>query len=262
MRVADRSPRHGARHVFALAAALFGLTALAVATSLPALAQSQTQPQTLARIAPLLFPDKLGARGALTFTIEYAAARSGVPEPLRHATLMFPAGMSIEVPHLYPCSPAALRARGPAGCSPKSLLGSGHALAEVAAGSQLISEHIALWAFLGPPRNLVPTLELLGQGYTPFDERFVFSGTVLTANPPYGEELEMPMPAIASLPLEPDASIVSFTLTVGEHHSHRAATDSVVVPSVCPLGGFPFAAAFTYADGSSGNATATAPCPR
>jgi hypothetical protein len=69
--------------------------------------------------------------------------------------------------------------------------------------------------FLGPLRNLQPTFDLLAQGYTPFDERMVLSGTVLPDEPPYGEDLVLSAPAIATLPLEPDASIASMSLTIG-----------------------------------------------
>ena len=183
--------------------------------------------------------------------------------PLRRAVLRFPAGLGIEIPHLRSCSIARLRARGPSGCSAQSELGHGHALAEALAGSQLISENISLWLFLGPFHNLEPTFEILGQGFTPFDERIVLTGTVVPDNPPYGEDLVLSVPPIATVPLEPDASIVSMSLTVGTNKPpHPAEANTVVVPSACPASGFPFAAEFTYADGSSGSAFAKSRCPR
>ena len=135
---------------------------------------------------------------------------------------------------------------------------------EARAGTEIITEDVALWAFLGPPDNLQPTFEILGQGYTPLDERMVFTGTALPATAPYGEELVLSIPPIPTLPFEPDASIVSFSLTIGAiaRRHERASANAVLVPSSCPAGGFPFAAEFTYADGSSGSSLATAPCPR
>ena len=72
----------------------------------------------------------------------------------------------------------------------------------------------------------------------------------------------MSIPAIPTIPLEPDASTVSFSLTIGgaavrKHHN----PNTVVLPSHCPAGGFPFAAEFTYEDGSTSSTTATVPCP-
>jgi hypothetical protein len=77
---------------------------------------------------------------------------------------------------------------------------------------------------------------------------------------PYGEDLVMNIPRIPTLRLEPDASIVALTLTVGTRRPGRGA-NTVVVPASCPPSGFPFAAQFTYADGSTGGASATAACP-
>jgi hypothetical protein len=241
------------------AALLAALATVAVCAPPAALAQAGAS----ATIAPSLSPDRLSAKGALTIAIHYAEGESGIPSPVRRSVLHFPLGLGVEIPHLRSCSIARLRARGPSGCSRQSLLGRGHALAEARAGSQIISEDISLWLFLGPFHNLQPSFEILGQGYTPFDERVVLTGTVIPDNPPFGEDLVMSIPPIPTLPLEPDASIVAMSLTVGISKPPNPRTaNTVVVPSRCPSGGFPFAADFTYADGSTGNALAAAACPR
>ncbi len=223
---------------------------------------SAAAPPTSASITPSLSPDRLGARAALTFTTHYAGGEFGVPSAVRKSVVRFPAGMSLEVPSLRSCSATRLRARGAGGCPTRSRLGSGRALVETRAGSQAITEEVALRVFLGPPNNLEPTFEILAQGSTPVDERLVFGGSVLADSPPFGEQLVMSIPPVRSLPLEPDASIVSFSLTVGASGPHRRHTPAtVLVPSSCPAGGFPFAAEFTYADSTVGSAIATIPCP-
>ncbi len=219
--------------------------------------------ETFATITPSLAPDRLGANAALTFTIHYVGGDFGVPLPVRRSVLQFPAGLTLDVPSLHSCSAARLRSRGASGCPAQSELGRGYALVETHAGTFTNTEDVSLWVFLGPPRNLEPTFEILAQGYTPLDERMVFTGEVLPDRAPYGEELVMTIPPIPTLALEPDASIATFSLTIGadaRHRSHEANT--VLVPSRCPAGGWPFAAEFTYADGSVGSALATTPCPR
>lgn len=221
------------------------------------------QAETVAAIAPSLSPDRLGAKAALTFTVRYSGGEFGVPSPVRRSVLRFPAGLALEIPSLRSCPAARLLARGPSGCPVQSELGRGHALVETHVGTEVMTEQASLWAFLGPPSNLQPTFEILAQGYTPLDERKVFVGRVIPASPPYGEELELPIPPIPTLVLEPDASIVDLSLTIGADRHHRTrGANTVLVPSSCPAGGFPFAAEFTYADGSNGNYLATTPCPR
>lgn len=249
------------RRAFTLSA-LLAFT-LCLASPLGAGASPGNQESGTATIAPSLLPNRLGAMGALRLTVNFGEGpSSGGPLPVRRAVLRFPAGLGIEIPHLRSCSIARLRARGPNGCSAESELGTGHALAEAMAGSQLITEHISLWLFLGPFHNLEPTFEILARGVTPFDEQVVLTGTVVPDHPPYGEDLVLSVPPIPTVPLEPDASMASMSLTVGTNKPpHPNQANTVVVPPSCPTGGFPFAAEITYADGSSGNAFAHATCP-
>jgi hypothetical protein len=265
--------------VLTVAAVLAAAAACAVAALAPSTASALSAPSinpvpppapapTSATIAPSLSPDRLGARASLTFSISYAGGEFGVPSPVRHSVLRFPAGMSLDIPSLRACKAARLRAHGPRGCPAGSEIGSGRALAETHAGSQITTEEVELHAFLGPPENLQPTFEIFAQGYTPLDEDVVFGGKVDSANAPYGEELVMSIPPVPSLPLEPDASIVTFSLTVGRGMETRPpgthpphGQSAVSVPRRCPAGGFPFAAEFTYADGSDSSTLARVPCP-
>ena len=217
--------------------------------------------EVTAAITPSLSPDRLNGKGALTLTL-HTGNELGVPAPVRRAVLEFPAGLTLDIPSLRSCSAAHLRAHGASGCPGGSQIGSGKALVEAQAGSQLISESIPLWVFLGPPQNLQPTFEVLGEGYTPLQERVVLGGTVIPGHAPYGEALVISIPAIPTLPLEPDASIVTATLTVGTRsHPLARGANTVVMPGSCPAGGFPFAAELTYAEGATTSALATTPCP-
>jgi hypothetical protein len=248
-----------------LASPRYGLALLLAACTilLVGVPSARARVGTSAAITPSLSPNRLGAKGAFTLNIHFSEGESeGVPSPVRRSVLRLPLGLGIEIPHLRSCSIARLRARGPSGCSKQSELGHGHALAEALAGSQLIAEDISLTLFLGPFHNLQPTLEILGQGLTPFDERVVLTAGVIPDQAPYGEDLVLSIPPIPTVPLEPDASIVTMSLTVGASKpAHPAQANTVVVPPSCPAGGFPFAADFTYANGSSDSTLAHAGCP-
>jgi hypothetical protein len=207
-------------------------------------------------------PDRLDTKAAFTFAVHFAGGELGVPAPVRRAVVHFPPGLTLDIPKLKSCSKAELQARGARGCPARSQIGTGRALADVHAGSTVESEEAAVSAFVGPPQGANPTIEILGQGYSPLEERVVITATVLPDNPPYGEKLVMSIPPIPTIPLEPYASTVSFSMTIGgkaakKHHN----PNTVLLPSRCPTGGFPFAAEFTYEDGSTSASTATVPCP-
>jgi hypothetical protein len=228
----------------------------------PARSATASGSQAPATITASFQPDRLGAVGAFTVTIDLAGGAPGDPTPLRRSLLRLPAGLGVEVPRLRSCAPERLRLLGVRGCPAQSRLGVGRALVRAPLGSQLLEESISLSVFLGPLRNLQPTFAMLAQGYTPFDERVVLGGTVLPDNPPYGEDLVLSVPAIPTLALEPDASIASMSLTIGSTRRSVRESNTTVEPTSCPPGGFPFAAELTYADGSIQNVSTTTPCPR
>lgn len=240
---------------------LAAATGASATETLSATAGTTAQAGTSASIAPSLSPNRHHAQ-ALTFAIQYAGDELGLPSPLRRAVLKLPAGLTLDIPELRSCSAARLQSLGVKGCPAHSEIGGGHALVESNLGTEILAEHITLWAFLGPPRNLQPTFEILGEGDSPLSVQMVLTAISLPDRAPYGEELVMSVPPIPSVPDEPDAAVVTFSLTIGASRLHRPAdAATIVVPSHCPAGGLPFAGEFTYANGSSGSSLARIPCP-
>jgi hypothetical protein len=220
------------------------------------------QASTSASITPSLSPDRRRAKATLTLAINYSGGELGLPSPVRRAVLGLPAGLSLDIPVLRSCSAEVLLAHGVSGCPAQSLIGTGHATALANLGSQPLLEHVTLWAFLGPLRNLQPTFEILGEGFKPLGRAMVLTATALPARAPYGEELALSIPPLATVPGQPDASITNFSLTIGISARKRTpGSATIVVPTHCPRGGLPFAAAFTYANGAQDRALATIPCP-
>lgn len=198
-------------------------------------------------------------RAALTLTIHFSTSEpGGTPTPLRRAVLQLPAGLSLSIPQLRSCAPALLVSRGERGCPTRSAIGVGHALVRGEVGTKVLTAPVTLHAFLGPPHNLQPTFEIFGEGLQPIATQMLLTATASPSHPPYGEELVMSVPPITSVPGAPLASVVAFSLTIGGPAAGGAA--SVHVPAHCPAHGLPFAADFTYADGSSGSALTVVPC--
>ncbi len=130
------------------------------------------------------------------------------------------------------------------------------------AGSQSIPEQAALWALRGEDRGGRPTLEIYGRGDTPLQETTISSAVLLADGPPYGALLRVSIPPIPTVVLEPDASVLSLSLTLG-HPPGRpgAAASAITVPHRCPRGGLPFAADLAFAGGTSATALVAVPCP-
>lgn len=232
----------------AIAALVLSTSALAVA-------------QTVASMRISLHPDRPGALAVLSVAIRYEDPHAEVPAPLRSAVLRLPEALNMEIPQLRSCSSRTLRMRGVRGCPRQSRIGVGEAIARAQAGSGALSEHIALDVFLGPLMGSQPTFETLARGYTPFEKRVVIGGTVVPDEPPHGEDLEISVPPISTLPLEPDASLAALSLAIGSSGATRRAGNAVLVSSDCPSSGLPFALESTFADGSSSTAVAFVPCP-
>jgi hypothetical protein len=235
-------------------AILAALAAGCCCAAAPAAAQATTTASTHASFAP----NRLGASTALTLSFGFSGSgEEGVPAPLSGMVLHLPAGLTVNLRGIGTCAKSRLQSKGAAGCPSGSLVGHGHALMKVHAGSLAVPEEATVTIFRGPNRGGDPTLEIFGQGETPLDESTISTG-VLAA-----DKLTVSIPPIPTLVYEPNASFVSLSLTVGgAGHGPRAhAADVIVVPHSCPSGGFPFAASFMFADGSTAGASAKVACP-
>jgi hypothetical protein len=240
------------------AAALAACCLWAVAAPAPA------QSATGASLQPSLLPDRLGANTALTIASRFSGGAEGVPTPLSAMLVRLPAGLTVNLRGIRSCAKSRLQRMGATGCPAKSLVGRGHALMQVHAGSLAVPEETTITIFRGPDRGRRPTLEIFGQGETPLDQSSISTGVLEPDSAPYGSKLTVTVPPIPTLVLEPDASFVSLSLTiggVGRGPRAHAAAGAILVPRSCPAGGFPFAAGFTFADGSTASASATVACP-
>jgi hypothetical protein len=237
-------------------------TALALSAVLPLGAPAGTlkalpgQPEgTTTSLVPSFSPDRLGAAAALTLSIDYTGAPHRVPASVTRTIVHLPAGLSFRMQGVSTCSRGGASSGS---CPASSRVGSGSDVAVAHLGSQTLSENATVTAYRGPNQGGHPTLLMASQGLTPLIERVVITGVIQRDHPPYGLQLQMSIPPIPTLPTEPNASILHFTLTFGGAHASRSI---VQTPGSCPAGGFPFGANFTFTDGTTASSTATARCP-
>jgi hypothetical protein len=216
-----------------------------------------------ARIHPSFLPDRLGAQTAFGFAFTLEGGEAEVPQPISRMVVHLPAGMRFDLGAAATCPPSLLRHGGPTACPARSLIGRGHTVLEVHAGSQTIPEEALLWALRTPNRAGHASFAVFGQGQTPLDEQTTSIAVVSPDGAPFGSKLTVSIPPIPTVMFEPDASIISSSLTLGRAQggSRAAAPAAVNVPRRCPAGGFPFAADFAFADGTSTHAGARIRCP-
>jgi hypothetical protein len=218
-------------------------------------------------------PDRLGAPTTISFGFRLATDEGAAPPPLTGLDLQMPAGMNYTATTLglAICQPAALEAKGLAGCPANSRLGYGSAYVEVPFGTGAGHEIPEIQAVAGPSPHGNLVVLFYANGLYPVSAQLTFSGEVLPDSGRFGSQLATNVPLVTSVPGGDDVSILSVTSTIGPSHltyyrhvhGHLVPfrPRGVAVPERCPRGGFPFAADFGFQDGSSTPATTTVPCP-
>jgi hypothetical protein len=251
-------------------AALTALSVASVAILAPASALAISENATL---NASFSPNRLGAPTTITFGFHLTTTEGTAPPPLTSVDLEMPAGMNYTTTTLglAICQPAVLAAKGLAGCPANSRLGYGSADVEVPFGTGAGHEIPEVQAVSGPSPKGNLTVLFYANGLYPVYAQLAFSGEVLPDSGRFGSQLATTVPLIASVPGGPDVSVLSVTSTIGPSHltyykrvhGRRVSFHprGVAVPERCPHGGFPFAAAFTFLDGSHTSAQTTVPCP-
>ncbi|HLM84723.1 MAG TPA: hypothetical protein VK272_00890 [Solirubrobacteraceae bacterium] len=218
-------------------------------------------------------PDRLGEPTTITFGFHLSTTEGTAPPPLIGLDLRMPAGLNYTTTTLglAICQPAALIADGLAGCPANSRLGYGSALVEVPFGTGAGHEIPEIQAVAGPSPGGNLVVLFYANGLYPVDAQLAFSGEVLPDTGRFGSQLTATVPLVTSVPGGPDVSIVSVTSTIGPSHLtyykhvHGRLVPfrprGVSVPERCPRGGFPFAAEFTFQDGSRTSAQTMVLCP-
>jgi len=262
----------------------------------PALAAAATS----ATISPQLRPSTPNTRTTVVFSARFSAAGSPLPAPLRTARVLLPEGLTNERlswPTTRGCGMKVLLRRGANGCPPHSQVGVGEALLGVENQGMIVKAPAKLWVFVGPT-NGAYVLEVLGETQAPVRKRFVFTEKLSAVSSPYSSGLETNFPALVLGPGMPPASVLEYTLTVGEpahagaqsavrhrlpknirhkarlkgkkghHRKQRHPRGGAVrgelmmfTPPHCPAGGYHWLAEFTFADGSTAAIPTTTPCP-
>ncbi len=242
--------------------------AICVLGCLPAACRAQS-----AKLSAALIPEHLGQGTTIEFGFTVAASGGQVLSPLTGINLYYPANLGIATSGLglETCDTAILQTVGPEGCPSESLMGYGTALLEVPFGPLLLYETAQTTIFMAPLHHGHLGLLFYAAGNSPVSAELVFPGLVLPAHGAFGGDLSTVVPLVPTLPGAPNAAVVKLTSTLGPlgityyEHAHGLFLPyhpkGIVLPRICPRGGFQFAVHLSFENHTHANAHTTIPCP-
>lgn len=232
----------------------------------------------IARLHASFSPERLGAPTTIFLGFRISSSPVGSSLPLTNVSLFLPNEMGLATSGLglRNCVLARLEAFGPLGCPAASLMGRGIATAEIPIEDDLIAESAQIDVFSAPVQNGRLALMVYANASSPVLAQLVFPASVVPAAAPYGEGIDTNVPLVPTLPGGPDVAVTRFQMTLG---STATGTDrflyyrwvggrrvaysptGLILPPVCPHGGFPFKAQFVFQGGSVATARTSVPCP-
>jgi hypothetical protein len=254
------------------ACTLFTATAAATQAASPQRSRSAASTPT-ASLNAAFEPERLGRRTTLGFGFRIRGAAGLLPPALTAIDLSYPNNLGIALSGLglATCTQGKLEASGLPGCHANSIMGFGNATAEISLGSDVVAENVPITILRAPDEQGHISLLFNAAGTAPLNTTAVFAGALLPAQPPFGGQVNIKAPLIASLPGAPDVAIVALHATLGPngvtYYEHLAGETlayqppGILLPNSCPRGGFPFAVQFSFVDGSHASARTTEPCP-
>ncbi len=234
---------------------------------------STARAATSASLSAKFVPEHLGQRATLDFGFAFAVPPGHVPPPLTQIELRYPNNLGVALSGLgiAICSAQTLEVDGPSGCPPNSIMGHGEAFTGIELGTSVVSEIAPITVVRAPDQEGRLALFFFAEGSTPVDTHIVFPGILLPANAPFGGVVSIGIPLVPTLPGAPYISVIHLHATLGPvgvtYYEHVGGVTlaytpkGILLPKSCPRGGFPFAATFSFLDGSEAKASTAIPCP-
>jgi hypothetical protein len=219
-------------------------------------------------------PYSLGQRTTIALSLRIGAPAGQIPPALTEAEVRYPPNLGIALSGLGldVCAPSTLEAAGAGGCPANSLMGRGNAVGELRFGAQVVSESAAISIARAPDQEGHIALLFYVSGPSPVNTQILSPAQLLPASGGFGGRLNLEVPLVASVPGAPDLAITQLSVTLGPQGLTYFETvggqtlayrpKGILLPKQCPRGGFPFAGAFTFVDGSRVTARKVVPCVR
>jgi hypothetical protein len=254
------------------------LLALSIAGCLAACPCEVATATQIASLHASFSPERLGSPTTIFVDFRISSRPVDGSRALTNVSLFLPDEMGLATSGLglENCIRSRLEERGPEGCPSQARMGRGTATAEIAIGGEPVVETAQVEVFSSPVQDGRLTLMVYANAESPVSAQLVFPSTVVPASPPYGEAIDTDIPLIESVPGGPNVAVTRLQMTLGAtptgighfvyYRSVRGkavpySPRGLILPPVCPRGGFPFKAQFAFEDGTAATALTTVPCP-
>lgn len=249
---------------FTLIASLAAFVAIAIPASAAFAGETVTGPdgntQSIeASVAPKALYKKTASPAALNVEVKTGKSDGGVPSPAVHDVIDFDQNLSLATKGLPTCTAQQLQSTtteaAELACG-KAKIGSGSAITLLPL-SVLYTEPTKVTAFNGVPQGGKPVVLLHAYGTTPLQTTLVLVGTVSNyGKEGFGPRLDVTIPAIAG-----GAGVITdFKVKIQKSWTYKGKKMNFV-NAKCPASKkLKYRGAFTYADGTTIDATTTQAC--
>ena len=182
----------------------------------------------------------------------------GKPSPVFNTVVKLPKGTKYGFKYFPTCNPSKLESSGLKGCSKKAIVGKGNLTAD---GRPVVDTPVSgtVTAFNGTKsggkaRYLLYVIPELSSP-------LVLVGTLS------GNTLSIPVPAVPTLPGQPNATLTTFKIKTGgsikvKKKGKTRKYNYLTNPKKCPAGGFAWTFDFTYENGEKLSPKDAAPCKK
>ncbi len=248
------------------------LVVAAVTCACLLLAAAAWATQTL-EVTASFSPDKLGKPTNVHGTAKIGSVGTRMPSPIAEATVMGPAGLTVNTTGVGICDPKKLEATlDPSVCPKTSKAGFGGGVGAYEIAGEVNEEPFTINFYRGPNEGGHLTIIAYVNAVSPVSVQLVLKAQVVQEPKPYGLGFTFKVPPVETLPGATNATVKSIYITLGaanaayfeQVHGKRTLVHikGIVVPKKCPKGGFPYKTALTYEDGTTTEVTGTIACPR
>ena len=201
----------------------------------------------------------LGAPAALETEFKISGNEyAGFPSPLKEVEVFLPTGAKLHPNGFANCSGATLEAKGPEGCSKRSIASPpGEANGVVSFGSERVHEKVSVQAFFTAGGGL--TFYIEGRSPVALDKLSPAHVSFASGKPVVNAEV----PLIETVPGAPAASAEQIKVKVGAafKKGHKLISYGTM-PRKCAKGGLTLTAKVTFYSGESTTVSYTERCPR